>query len=126
MSITIRFDHDEPLAIAELVVRNQPGQHQLEKMEAKTPRDLEPVLVSQPFKLLLEEVRAVLAHEIEDTSLEIIEVKGTAFPDAKTYRPGISLMLRDRGAARDEKMSEPARKLVTKVAETLREELSLS
>ena len=126
MSITIRFDHDTPTASAELLVRNQPANHGLEKMDGETPRELEPVLASQPFQLLLEEVRAILAHEIEDSSLEIIEVKGTPFPDGKTYRPGISVALRDRGAAENEKMSEPARELVTEVAETLREELNLS
>lgn len=126
MSITIRFDHDTPSASVELLVRNQPANHRLEKMEAETPGELDPVLSSQPFKLLLEDIRAVLADEIEDSSLEILEVKGTPFPDGKTYLPGIWIVLRDRGAAENEKMSEAARELVTEIAETLREELSLS
>lgn len=126
MSITIRFEHDDPVASVELLVRQQPAHHRLEKVEAATARELEPVLASEAFRLLLDEVRAVLQHEIEDSNLEVVGLKGTPFPDGKAYRPGISFVLRDRGATENEKMSEVARELVTEVAETLREELNLS
>lgn len=124
MSITIRFDHDDPIATVELIVRNQIPGHRLDRTEAPTARELAPVLASKASKLLLDEVRAVLEHEIENSKLEIVEVKGVPFRDAKTYRPGILFVLRERGAS--EKMSESARERVTEIAETIREELSLS
>jgi hypothetical protein len=124
MPITIRFGAGEPTASAELLIKNQLPQHHLEKTEAVTARELDSTLASRPFKLLLDELRAILEHEIEDSGLEIIQLAGAAGLDAKVYRPAICFVLREReGGAR---MSELARERVTEIAETLREELNLS
>lgn len=124
MSITIRFGSEESTASVELLVKNQLAQHHLEKTEAATAHGLDSTLTSLPFKLLLDEVRAVLEHEIEDSELEIVRLTAAAGLDAKIYRPGICFVLRERGA--DKKMSESARGRVTEIAETIREELNLS
>ena len=124
MSITIRFGADEPTASVELLIKNHLPQHHLEKPEAAAARDLDSTLASQPFKLLLDEVRAILEHELEDSGIEIVQLTGTAYPDAKIYRPGVCCVLRERGA--NKKMSESARERVTEIAETVREELNFS
>lgn len=124
MSITVRFGADEPTASAELLINNQVPQHHLKKIEAATGRDLDSTLDSQPFKLLLDEVRAILEHELEDSGIEVVQLTGAAYLDAKIYRPGICFVLRERTA--DERMSELARARVTEIAETIREELNLS
>jgi hypothetical protein len=124
MSMTVRFGADEPTASVELLIKNQVPQHHLKKIEAATGRDLDSTLASQPFKLLLDEIRAILEHELEDSGIEVVQLTGAAYLEAKTYRPGICFVLRERTA--DERMSELARERVTEIAETIREELNLS
>jgi hypothetical protein len=124
MSITIRFDKDAPTASAEIMIKNPLPDYDLEDIEASIPRDVDPILASQGFKDLLDEVREILQSELDGSNLEIVQLTGAICHDVSVYRPGIWLVLRERGANGD--MSEAGRERLTAVAEKLREDLKLS
>jgi hypothetical protein len=124
MSITIRFDKGAPTASAELMIKKPLPDYDLAEAEAAVPREVDPMLASQGFKDLLDEVRAILASELAAGDLEIAQVTGAICHDVSVYRPGIWLVLRERG--KDGDMSEAARERVTALAEKLREDLNLS
>ena len=88
--------------------------------EAPVPRDVDPMLASQGFKDLLDEVRAILQSELAGGNLEIAQLTGAICHDASVYRPGIWLVLRERG--KDGDMSEAGRERITALAEKLRED----
>jgi hypothetical protein len=124
MSITIRFDKGAPTASAELMIKKPLPDYDLAEAAAAVPREVDPMLASQGFKDLLDEVRAILASELAAGDLEIAQVTGAICHDVSVYRPGIWLVLRERG--KDGDMSEAARERVTALAEKLREDLNLS
>jgi hypothetical protein len=124
MSITIRFDKDAPTASAEIMIKNPLPDYDLEDVEATIPRDVDPMLASQGFKDLLDEVRAILQQELRDNSFEIVQLTGAICHDVSVYRPGIWLVLRERGA--NSQMSEKGRERLTATAEKIREDLNLS
>lgn len=124
MSITIRFDKGAPTASAELMIKNTLPDYDLEEVGAPIPRDVDPILASQGFKDLLDEVRAIIQGELAGGDLEIAQLTGAICHDVGVYRPGIWLVLRERGANGD--MSEAGRERVTAIAEKLREDLNLS
>ena len=124
MSITIRFDKGAPTASAELMIKKPLPDYDLGEAEAPVPRDVDPMLASQGFKDLLDEVRSILASELASGDLEIAQLTGAICHDVSVYRPGIWLVLRERG--KDGDMSEAGRERVTALAEKLREALNLS
>jgi len=124
MSITIRFDKGAPTASAEIMIKNPLPDYDLEEAEAPIPRDVDPMLASQGFKDLLDEVRAILQSELAYKSFEIVQLTGAICHDVSVYRPGIWLVLSERGA--NTQMSEAARERFTMLAEKLREVLNLS
>lgn len=124
MSITVRFDKDAPTASAEIMIKNPLPDFDLEDVEAAIPRDVDPMLASQGFKDLLDEARAILQGEIADKALEIVQLTGAICHDVSVYRPGIWLVLRERGA--NGSMSETGRERITSIAEKIREDLKLS
>jgi hypothetical protein len=124
MSITIRFDKGAPTASAELMIKKPLPDYDLAEAEAAVPREVDPMLASQGFKDLLDEVRAILASELAAGNLEIAQLTGAICHDVTVYRPGVWLVLRERG--KDGDMSEAARERVTALAEKLREDLNLS
>lgn len=60
MSIKIAHDKAVPTASIELMIMNPLPDYDLEEVEAPIPRDVDPMLASQGFKDLLDEVRAIL------------------------------------------------------------------
>jgi hypothetical protein len=124
MSITIRFDKDAPTASAEIMIKNPLPDYDLEDVEAPIPREVDPMLASQGFKDLLDEVRSILQSELADNSLEIVQLTGAICHDASVYRPGVWLVLREGGSQNH--MSEAGRERITAIAEKLREDLGLS
>ncbi|HUJ31588.1 MAG TPA: hypothetical protein VLY23_09935 [Candidatus Acidoferrum sp.] len=123
MSITIRFDKGAPTASAEIMIKNPLPDYDLEDLGAAIPRDVDPMLASQGFKDLLDEVRAILQRELDGSGLEIAQLTGAICHDASVYRPGVWLVLREHGKG---DMSEKGRERITAVAETIREDLNLS
>ena len=124
MSIKIALDKAAPASSVELMITNQLPDYDLEDIEAPIPRDVDPILASQGFKDLLDEARAILDRELGGGSLEIAQLTGAICRDKEIYRPGIWLVLRERGAR--DKMSAETGQRVAEIAETLRHELQLS
>jgi hypothetical protein len=124
MSITIRFDKGEPTASAEFMIENPLPDYDLEDTEAPVPRDVDPMLASQGFKDLIDEVRAILQREPVGVDFELVQLTGAICHTVNVYRPGIWLVMREKGANGD--MSEAARERFTAVAEKIREDLKLS
>jgi hypothetical protein len=101
--------------------------YDLDEVEAAIPRDVDPILASQGFKDLLDEVRSTLDRELAGSSLEITQLTGAISHDQSVYHPGIWVVLRERDIAKDAKeMSSPARQRITAIAETLRTTFHLS
>src|SRR5215469_2786551 len=119
MSITIRFDKDAPTASAEIMIKNPLPDFDLEDIEAQVPRDVDPMLASQGFKDLLDEVRAILQREFRDNTFEVVQLTGAICHDVSVYRPGIWFVLREGGA--DSRVSEKGRERLTALAEKIRE-----
>ncbi|HYL45860.1 MAG TPA: hypothetical protein VEU52_02435 [Candidatus Limnocylindrales bacterium] len=124
MAIRIAHDAGAPTASIELMIMRPLPDYDLEDIEASIPRDVDPMLASQGFKDLLDEVRSLLAREAAAINLEITQLTGAICHDKDVYRPGIWLVLRERTAGKE--MSPAARQHVATIAETIRVSLSLS
>jgi hypothetical protein len=124
MSIKIAHDKAAPTASMELMITKPLPDYDLEDVEAPIPRDVDPMLASQGFKDLLDEVRAILDRELAGGSLEIAQLTGAICHDQQIYRPGIWLVLRERSST--SAMSGAARERVAAIAEILRRDLQLS
>ena len=124
MPITIRFDKGAPTASAEFMISNPLRDFELNQIEAPTPRGIETVLVSEQFRKLTHEARAIIERELAGSKLEIVQLAGTICHDVNVYRPGIRLVVREGGG--EGQLSEEARERFTSVAESVREALKLS
>jgi len=124
MSVKISLDKAAPASSIELMITRELPDYDLTEIEAPIPRDVDPMLASQGFKDLIDESRAILNRELAGGPLEIAQLTGAICHDKEIYRPGIWLVLRERGAAGE--MSPAASQRVAEVAETLRHELQLS
>jgi hypothetical protein len=121
--ITIRFDRQKPMASVEFVVRQAPPNYALTKAEAEDRGEIQPVLSSAEFKTLVEGVRSAFEKELADGKFEVVRASGIVCHDANVYRPGILLLLQERG--REGTIAEKGRERVTAAAEAAREKLSL-
>jgi hypothetical protein len=124
MAIKITHDAGAPAASIELMITRPLLDYDLEEIEAPIPRDVDPMLASQGFKDLLDEVRSLLHREAAGNNFEIAQLTGAICHDKDVYRPGIWLVLRERGAGKE--MSPAARQNVATIAETIRVSLGLS
>jgi hypothetical protein len=124
MAIKISHDTGAPTASIELMITRPLPDYDLEEVEAPIPRDVDPMLASQGFKDLLDEVRGILERELAGGALEIAQLTGAICHDGGVHRPGIWLVLRERGAVKE--MSSSGRSHVAKIAESLRKNLQLS
>lgn len=124
MSIKITHDAGAPTASVELMITHPLAEYDLLDVEASVPRDVDPMLASQGFKDLLDEARVVTDGRLAESNLEIAQLTGAICRDRNIHRPGIWLVLRERGAAKD--MSPAAQRSVVAIAEALRRALNLS
>jgi len=124
MTIKIAYDKAAPTSSVELMITKPLPDYDLEDVEAPIPRDVDPMLASQGFKDLLDEVRTILGRELSGDTLEIAQLTGAICHDKEIYRPGIWLVLRESSASSE--MSAAARQRVASLAETLRHDLQLS
>jgi len=124
MTIKIAYDKAAPTSSVELMITKPLPDYDLEAVEAPIPRDVDPMLASQGFKDLLDEVRTILGRELSGDTLEIAQLTGAICHDKEIYRPGIWLVLRESSASSE--MSAAARQRVASLAETLRHDLQLS
>lgn len=123
MSVKISHDVAAPNASVELMITRPLPDYDLDEVEAPVPRDVDPMLASQGFKDLLDEARGILDCELAGSGLEIAQLTGAICHDKSVHRPGIWLVLRERGASKE--MSPAARQRVAAVAEIIRETLQL-
>ena len=124
MSIKITHDAGAPTASVELMITSPLVDYDLLDVEAPVPRGVDPMLASQGFKDLLDETRAVLDGRLAEENLEIVQLTGAICHDNHIHRPGIWLVLRERGASNE--MSPAAQQRVVAIAEILRTNLNLS
>lgn len=124
MTIKISHDAGTPSASVELLITRPLPDYDLDEVEAPIPRDVDPMLASQGFKDLLDEARGILEREVAGSELEVAQLTGAICHDKVVHRPGIWLVLRERGA--NGEMSATARVRVANLAEKLRSSLGLS
>ena len=126
MPVKISYDAGAPSVSLEIIITEPLSDFDLLEVEAPIPRDVDPMLASQGFKDLLDEVRSFFSVELDGSNLEIAQLTGAICHDKHVHRPGIWLILRERGAASNQQMSEAARPRVTEVAASLVKHLHLA
>jgi hypothetical protein len=114
MPAKITYDTHAPTASIELMITQPLPDYDLEEVEAPIPRDVDPMLASQGFLDLLDEVRAQLKKELADGQLEVIQLTGAICHDKSIHRPGIWLVVREKSSAKE--MSLAARDRVQSVS----------
>lgn len=124
MAIKISHDPGAPIASIELMITQPLPDYDLHDVKAAIPRDVDPMLASQGFKDLLDEARGILQSELSGSGLEIAQLTGAICHDGGIHRPGIWLVLREHGAAKE--ISARGRERIAKIAESLRSSLQLS
>ena len=110
MPAKINFDTHVPTASLELMITQPLPDYDLEEVEAPIPRDVDPMLASQGFLDLIDEIRAQLKKELADGKLELVQLTGAICHDKAIHRPGIWLVLREKADAKE--MSPAARERV--------------
>ena len=113
----ISFDAGAPTASIELLLTKPQPDYDLPEVEAPTPRDVDPMLASQGFLDLLDEVRALLHREATMHNFEVVQSTGAICHDGAVHRPGIWIVLREKGQTKE--MSSEARENVAKIAESI-------
>jgi len=124
MTAKVTHDAGKPSASIELMITQPMPDYDLEEVKAAVPRDVDPMLASQGFKDLLDEARTVLDRELAGSNLEIAQLTGAICHDKSVHRPGIWLVLRERGGVNG--MSAAARQRVAAIAEALPKHLQIS
>ena len=125
MPVKISYDTGAPSASVEVIITEPLSDYDLLEVEAPIPRDVDPILASQGFKDLLDEVRSFFSVELDGSNLEITQLTGAICHDKNVHRPGVWLVLRERDAASNKPMSEAARPRVTQTAANLVKHLHL-
>jgi hypothetical protein len=100
MPAKVSYDTHAPTASLELMITKPVPDYDLDEVEALVPRDVDPILASQGFLDLLDEVRGLLQKELADGQLEVIQLTGAICHDQAIYRPGIWLVLRESSGQR--------------------------
>ena len=123
-----KISHDSGAAAAsvEIMLTEPLPDYDLLEVEAPVPRDVDPMLASQGFKDLLDEVRSFLEAVLRGGELEIAQLTGAICHDQNVHRPGIWLVLRERFGLRTQPMSDTASLRVSEVTAGLLKHLQLS
>ena len=100
MGIKITQDAGTPTAAIEFMITQPLPDYDLDEVSAPIPRDVDPILASQGFKDLLDEIRTTLDRELSGSNLELTQLTGAISHDQSVYHPGIWLVLRERDAAK--------------------------
>jgi hypothetical protein len=126
MPVKISYDAGAPTASVEVMLTEPLPDYDLLEVEAPIPREVDPMLASQGFKDLLDEARTLLDRELAGSNLEIVQLTGAICHDKNVHRPGIWLVLRERGTGEDREMSIAARDRIAAIAKSLPKLLELS
>src|SRR6202162_2784753 len=94
-----KISHDSGAASAsvEIMLTEPLPDYDVDEVEAPVPREVDPMLASQGFKDLLDEVRSILDRELAGSGLEIAQLTGAICHDKNVHRPGIWLVLPEGG-----------------------------
>src|SRR5262245_11882688 len=125
--MTIRIEHDvnAPNAAIELTITHPLPDYDLEEIEAAVPRDVDPMLASQGFHDLLDEVRAILSNALPGSGMEAAQLTGAICSRDGVHRPGIWLVLRETASPKGQPMSAAAKNKAGAIAEELHKRLQL-
>jgi hypothetical protein len=126
MSTRILPDVNAPTAAIELTIARALPDYDIEDVEMPIPREVDGILVTQGFRDLVDDARALLGDLLSRTSLEIVQLTGAICPGNGVFRPGLWLVLRESTAPANTQMSDSARAKLTAIASELRSRLQLS
>ncbi len=126
MSVRILPDASAPTAAIELTITRPLADYDIEEVEMPIPRNVDGILVTQGFRDLMDDARAILEGSLRGTGLEIVQLTGAICPGGGVYRPGLWLVLRESATAANAPMSEPARGRLATLAEELCQRLQIS
>lgn len=126
MSIRIENDAKAPTAAIELTIRHPLPDFDIEEVEHQIPRDVDPVLASQGFHDLLDEARGILGATKHANGLEVMQLTGAICSEGRVHRPGLWLVLREKGAPSGAPMTPKAQASVAAVADELDHKLQLN
>ena len=128
MSTRLSPDKDRPSVAVEIPLAKPLPDYDLEQIEQPTPRDVDGVLVSQGFRVLVDDARGILTELVANPPplpnglhfvdlgltgglphFEIAQLTGAICPgDDEVYRPGLWIVLNDDKAARNQPLGEMA------------------
>ncbi len=126
MSLKIQVDGHAPTIAVELPLARPLADYDIEQVEKDSTREVDEILVSQGFQDLVDDARTALKSLLEGSALELAQLTGQICKEGERYRPGLWLVLRERGAADAKPASEAARAQAARIADALRERLQLA
>jgi hypothetical protein len=126
MTARITPDTNTPTASVELAITLPLPDYDLDDVEKSTPRQIDEILVSQGFRDLVDDARTALETAVRDAGLGIVQFTGAICPGAGIFRPGLWIVLEEKGATHGTPMSVTARERVAELAEALRGRFGLS
>jgi hypothetical protein len=126
MPVKISYDAGAPTASVEIMITEPLLDYDLLEVEAPVPRDVDPMLASQGFQDLLDEVRSFFNVALAGGNLEIAQLTGAICHDKHVHRPGVWLVLRERATKSNTPMSDTTRPRVAEVAANLVKHLQLA
>jgi hypothetical protein len=126
MPVKISYDAGAPTASVEIMITEPLSDYDLLEVEAPVPRDVDPMLASQGFQDLLDEVQSFFNAELAGSNLEIARLTGAICHDQKVHRPGVWLVLRERATSSNTPMSDTTRPRVAEIATNLVKHLHLA
>jgi len=119
-------DTNTPTASVELAITLPLPDYDLDEVEKSTPRQIDEILVSQGFRDLVDDARAVLNSAAADSGLTVVQFTGAICPAAGIFRPGLWIVFQESRGEAGSAMSAAARERVAQVAELLRGRFGLS
>lgn len=126
MSIRILPDAAAPTAAIELTITQPLPDYDIEEVDMPIPRDVDGILVSQGFRDLVDDARALLGDLLSGSNLEIVQLTGAICSGNGVFRPGLWLVLREAAVPGNNAMSDGTRTKLTAIANELRARLQLS
>ena len=126
MAIRIVADQEQPSATTEIPLTKPLPDYHLEQVEFPTPRDVDAVLASPGFRNLIDDGRGVLTELLSGTGFGITQFTGAICPgDDEVYRPELWIIVLDRKAPRNSKLSDRALGTIRSAIERLVPRLGL-
>ncbi len=126
MSTRILPDANAPTAAIELTITRALPDYDIEDVEMLIPRDVDGILVTQGFRDLVDDARAILGELLSGSGLELVQLTGAICPGNGVFRPGLWLVLRESNGAAKGSMSDFARAKLDGIAGELRNRLQVS